>query len=285
MNNRETTAEGVGWELFVNYLIAKDKFKPDYFLYENNVSASQEIKNTIKNKLEVWDNSMPTSDTGVRYIELNSNLVSAQNRKRFYVHNFGEIEKPIDRDLYLKDVMQDISCKKNIYSRMIKIKENTLAHRKCWKQVKTLNQKSNCCTTSQSITNTGATNVKYSDNEYYSLTPVECERLQTMPDGYTNYVSNTQRIKSLGNGWTAEIIIHILKNAHIPKDEEILVCSMYDGIATGRYCLDKMGYSNIKYYAYEIDKYAIKIATSNYPDILEMGDAFAVRDEKWNIWQ
>lgn len=76
--------------------------------------------------------------------------------------------------------------------------------------------------------------------------------------------------EGLGNGWTAEVIIHILNGAlkDIPRDEEIVVLSMYDGIGTGRYCLDKMGFTNVKYYAFEIDKYAKQIAMSNYPDII-----------------
>lgn len=49
------------------------------------------------------------------------------------------------------------------------------------------------------------------------LTPVECERLQTVPDGYTDHVSNTQRYKMLGNGWTVDVIAHILKG--IKSDE------------------------------------------------------------------
>jgi DNA (cytosine-5)-methyltransferase 3A len=56
----------------------------------------------------------------------------------------------------------------------------------------------------------------YSEDEqdvyWRKLTPVECERLQTVPDNYTNHVSNTQRFKMLGNGWTIEVIAHILKN-------------------------------------------------------------------------
>ena len=54
------------------------------------------------------------------------------------------------------------------------------------------------------------------DKEVYwrKLTPVECERLQTVPDNYTNHVSNTQRYKMLGNGWTIEVITHILNNLH-----------------------------------------------------------------------
>ncbi len=44
------------------------------------------------------------------------------------------------------------------------------------------------------------------------LTAMECERLQTIPDGYTNMVSDTQRYKALGNGWTIDIITHLFKN-------------------------------------------------------------------------
>lgn len=105
-NNRETTAEGLGWELFKNYLIAKEKFKPDYFLYENNKSAAQAIKDQIKKELNVWDGSLLMEDTGVRYIEINSALVSAQNRQRFYVHNCGEVGQPGDRKILLRDILE-----------------------------------------------------------------------------------------------------------------------------------------------------------------------------------
>ena len=110
--------------------------------------------------------------------------------------------------------------------------------------------------------------------------PIEYERLQTLPDNYTKAVSDSQRYNTIGNGWTAEIIIHILNHAlkDVPRDKELVVLSMYDGIATGRYCLDKMGFTNVKYYAYEIDPYAIKIAMSNYPDIIQCGDAFQIRN-------
>lgn len=129
--------------------------------------------------------------------------------------------------------------------------------------------------------------IKLADGYYLirKLTPTECERLQTLPDGYTSGVSDTQRYRAIGNGWTAEVIIHILSHAlkDVPRDEELVVLSMYDGIATGRYCLDKMGFTNVEYYAYEIDPYPIKIAMSNYPDIIQCGDAFRVRDDDWKI--
>lgn len=128
--------------------------------------------------------------------------------------------------------------------------------------------------------------IKLPDGYYLirKLTPEECEKLMTLPVGYTKVKgnSNTQRFKQLGNGWVAEVIMHIMRQWNIPLDEEIEVLSMYDGIATGRYCLDKLGYKNVTYKAAEVDKYAINVATTNWPDIIEIGDAFQVREEGWS---
>lgn len=105
-NNRETEPSGFGWELFENYLIAKEKFQPDIFLYENNKSAAQAIKDEIKKRLNVWDGSLFMQDSGARYIEINSALVSAQNRQRFYVHNCGDVQQPKDRGILLRDILE-----------------------------------------------------------------------------------------------------------------------------------------------------------------------------------
>ena len=70
--NRETEASGIGWELFLNYRIARDKYHPDYFLYENNKSMSPAIRAQI------------TAELGVEPVLINSALVSAQNRQRLY---------------------------------------------------------------------------------------------------------------------------------------------------------------------------------------------------------
>ena len=98
-NNRETEPSGEGWELFKNYLIAKEKFKPDFFLYENNKSAAQAIKDQIAMEFGVG------VDPDVRFTYINSALVSAQNRQRFYVTNFGDIEQPEDRGILLRDIL------------------------------------------------------------------------------------------------------------------------------------------------------------------------------------
>lgn len=352
-NNRETQAEGLGWDLFKNYLIAKEKFKPDFFLYENNKSASQAIKDQIKQELNVWDGSLFSEDSGSRYIEINSALVSAQNRQRFYVHNCGEVEQPEDRGILLRDILESgerippygkeekarpinalypnnagLSIEKRIYSGNPNKQQIDYIAEPV--RVGALPRPNGELSTSQAMRVYGIDGKSVtlsagggglggktglyaipSDKPIYEvkdgfiiikgkqypiklangfyiirkLTVTECARLQTMPDDYCKSVSDSQGYKGLGNGWTAEVIIHILSSAlkDVPKDEEIVVLSMYDGIGTGRYCLDKMGFTNVKYYAYEIDKYAMTIAKDNYPDIIECGDAFQVRNENWEL--
>ena len=352
--NREVEAEGLGWELFKNYLMAKEKFKPDFFLYENNKSAAQAIKDQISQEL------------GVELMHINSALVSAQNRQRFYAFNWN-VEQPEDRGILLKDILEtSISEACTLYALntttdgkaqcmvAVPLKVGEIGNGGQGNRIYSIEGKSvaQTATSGGMGANTGlyavpfnptkdgkshtvtasygkiseqpsfqfrserdrqrvvqtwngeekpiyevkdgqieikgkAYPIKLPDGLYIirKLTPTECERLQTLPDGYTAAVSNTQRYKGLGNGWTAEVIIHILNGAlkDVPRDEEIVVLSMYDGIGTGRYCLEKMGFTNVTYYAYEIDKPAMKVALSNYPDIIEMGDAFALRDDGWEL--
>lgn len=382
-NGREVLPKGVGWELLENYRIAKEKFQPDIFLYENNKSAAQPIKDAIYSALGGG------KDASVRLTHIDSALVSAQHRQRFYVTNFGDIEQPEDRGILLSDVLETgwltdrdksrtvlSSVERTTTREYFQKSQNTMTFYKLSEptnttvdgKARTIKSQYYKNGVADFITNDGfsatavaapirigtiESNVEnkshdskqyrvYSPDEksttlcgqgggvgaktglyavpvggkvkelpvyevrdgfitikdkqypikladgYYvvrKLTPLECERLQTLPDGYTSGVSDTQRYRAIGNGWTAEVIIHILNHAlkDVPKDEELVVLSMYDGIATGRYCLDKMGFTNVKYYAYEIDPYPIKIAMSNYPDIVQCGDAFRVRDDDWKI--
>lgn len=357
-NGRETKAEGLGWELFKNYVIAKEKFQPDYFLYENNKSAAQAIKDQIQEEL------------GQELMYINSALVSAQNRQRFYVFNW-EVEQPTDRKIYLRDILESAEyyqyqeeadragltavrvgqidkgsqgdriysvegkavamkaqgggwgAKTGLYAVPVGIgyRNRREADGKLYRRFETHNEeKANAITTvatdsmvaepldaypfAKDQDRPGINQIyevrdgqvelkgrkfpiKLADGFYIvrELTCLEAERCQTLPDNYTAGVSPTQRKKGIGNGWTAEVIIHILQGAlkDVPKDEEIVVLSMYDGIGTGRYCLDKMGYKNVKYFAYEIDENAKKIAMKNWPDIIQMGDAFQVREEAWAL--
>lgn len=115
------------------------------------------------------------------------------------------------------------------------------------------------------------------------LTVTECKRLQTVPESYQFPVSTTQAYKMLGNGWTIDVIAHIL--GHIPgiATEPLEVLSMYDGMSCGHIALDRLGANVTKYYATEIDKYAVQTTMANYPDTIQLGDAFDVRRDDWKM--
>jgi len=127
--------------------------------------------------------------------------------------------------------------------------------------------------------------IKLPDGYYIirKLTVKECMRLQTVPDSYIFPVSNTQAYKMLGNGWTVDVIAHILSFVPGITTEEVSVMSMYDGMSCGHIALDKLGARVGKYYATEIDKYAIQTARENYPEMIHLGDAYQVRNEDWYI--
>lgn len=203
--------DGVASRLFYDFVRAIYEAQPKWFMLENNATMTKENQDII------------TEIMGVEPIYINSNLVSAQERKRLYWTNIPNIQQPEDRGLYLRDIVQprEEKTKYEIYQRMLAKKEGTLAHKKAWGQVKILDQKSRALTTSQAISNSGATNVKYSDTEYYTLTPLECERLQTLPDNYTAGFCDTQRYKTIGNGWTVEVISHIFSYLKKAIENEI----------------------------------------------------------------
>lgn len=125
--------------------------------------------------------------------------------------------------------------------------------------------------------------IKLADGFYIirKLTVRECMRLQTVPEWYEFPVSDTQAYKMLGNGWTVGVIAHILSYCPGITATELDVLSMYDGMACGHLALDKLGAKIERYRATEIDRYAIKTASHNFPDIQQLGDAFQVRDSGW----
>ena len=125
--------------------------------------------------------------------------------------------------------------------------------------------------------------IKLMDGYYIirKLTVRECMRLQTVPEGFVFPVSDTQAYKMLGNGWTVDVIAHILSYCPGITVEPLEVLSMYDGMSCGHLALDKLGATVLRYYATEIDKYAIKTTQANFPDTIQLGDAFQVREDKW----
>lgn len=459
--NRETEPSGIGWELFKNYLVALEKYKPDFFLYENNKSMSAAIREQI------------TKELGVEPIEINSALVSAQSRKRLYWTNIPGVGQPEDKGILLRDILETgvvwrekaytlrasigvhgghssvlktimepgkfsfngvaepvrigtiesdaknadfdsqqyrvyspdgksvtvcaqdggVGAKTGLDATPIRVgdmpnsdgiikggqahriydadgKAATLTARPngggvdgplyavpagmAWRgrgdsssyEMRD-DQKANAVTAdghqsrlvveeaaiyqqphgfnkggikyekTPTLTANGdwAHNnllieaadgktypvyevrdgkitikgkqypIKLADGFYIirKLTVLECKRLQTVPEDYVFPVSDTQAYKMLGNGWTVDVIAHILGHAPGITTEPVEVLSMYDGMSCGHIALNKIGAAITKYYATEIDKYAIQTTQHNFRDTIQLGDAFQVRDDGWKI--
>lgn len=398
--NRETKAEGIGWELFLNYRIARDKYKPDFFLYENNKSMSPAIREQI------------TAELGVEPVLINSALVSAQNRQRLYwvgmrnpdgTYSQVPVEQPEDRGILLRDILESGVVwreksytldahygntaglynpkKQHSYSRHLAAEpirigtiENDAKDKDFDSQQyrvyspdaksvtlcgnggglgaktglyavpvpepvnETVDGKAQClratyykdgirnlvgnivdrktCVAMPVGTETGPKStlvvtapgksmpvyevrngriavkgkeypIKLADGFYIirKLTVTECMRLQTVPESYVFPVSDTQAYKMLGNGWTVDVIVHIMSHFTGLTEEPVEVLSMYDGMSCGHIALDKLGADVTAYYATEIDKYAIATTQHNYPDTIQLGDAFRVREPGWALPQ
>ena len=188
--------------LFWEYVRLLKETNPTYFLLEN-VMMKDYWKKVISDTL------------GVEPIMINSNLVSAQDRKRLYWTNIPNVGHPDDLGLHLRDIMEkSVADKYNITERFYKKKEGTLSYSKSRGNIRPPERKSKTLTTSgHGISNSGSTNIKLSDDYLRIPTPLECERLQTVPDNYTNVgLLDSHRYKMLGNGWTVSVISHIFKN-------------------------------------------------------------------------
>lgn len=205
-------------KLFFEYVRMLKECQPKYFLLEN-VKMKKEYEQRINRIL------------GCRPLRLNSALVSAQNRQRLYWTNIRVMDAPKDKRILLRNVLEN-ECVINNNGNLKIIEKSTCIDANYFKgmdnhgqrtMVRSINPKTDGVQTHQTsraydsdgkMTSllsgaTGRHNVY--DGDVRKLTPLECERLQTVPDNYTSCVSNSQRYKMLGNGWTVDIICHIFK--------------------------------------------------------------------------
>ena len=252
-------------KLFFEFVRLLEETKPKYFLLEN-----------VKMKKEYQD--IITEYLGVEPIVINSNLVSAQNRTRYYWTNIPKIEQPNDKGLSLKDITEDGLQSLGLAQRgryneegkvvqkyelngteksnaMTTVSKDTLLFipvdkhssssglvclggvmkptHKLWLDNGKLLQRNfsqgNRVYSSEGKSATlnansggigGKTGLYEIDGVIRKLTRLECERLQTVPDGYTSVVSDTQAIKMLGNGWTVDVITHIFNQMAALADKE-----------------------------------------------------------------
>ena len=235
--NREVSPDGKGGDLFMQYVRALEESGCKYFLYENNNSIHQDIKDFISKKL------------GVQPIMINSALVSAQHRKRCYWTNIPDIIQPDNKEILLKDILvsdadryecpvitshyrevinkmnpEKSYClcardykgfgKQSMNGVLTPIKIGIFGNGGQGQRIYSVNGKSVSLSANGGGqgARTGLYKVDLPDGDYMirRLSPVEAERLQTLPDNYTAGVSDTQRYKCLGNGWTVDVIAHIL---------------------------------------------------------------------------
>ena len=194
--------------LFYHYVRLLKELKPKYFLLENVASMEDKWRDIISEEL------------GVKPIMINSNLVCAAERKRYYWTNIPDITQPKNKNINLKDIVIDASevpdkywyDKPFFYNGNDKKVQCTLdikGHRQM-KEVYNLNFK---CNTLTCDGNGGNLQKKvFQNGKCRKLTPLEYERLQTLPDNYTDCVSDSRRYTAIGNGWTVDVISHIFNH-------------------------------------------------------------------------
>ena len=212
-------AEGYEFEgqsyLFWEFMRLLYEVKPKYFLLENVEMG------------EKWEGVL-TQAIGVHALHINSALVSAQNRKRIYFTNIGMesaglfgypvsiIEKPKDKKILLKDILESEVDEKYFLSEKLiagfeRHKERHNEKGTGFGYVpKNEDDKGNSLRANAALAPTDNMLIVH-NSRIRRLTPLECMRLQTVNDNYKMPVSDSQRYKMLGNGWTIEVISHIFK--------------------------------------------------------------------------
>jgi len=201
--------------LFYEYIRLYRELEPKYFLLEN-----------VKNK---WGDLM-SEIIGVGFIEINSSLFSAQSRPRYYWTNIDFpklpkshhkevladiIEKKVDEKYYFNKngldefIKQNLSFKKaptkDGIVKLFDVPKSIINDHERQRRIYALNSKS------PTILARADTTKIVIDKRIRKLTPLECERLQNIPDNYTSSCSDTQRYKMIGNGFNVNTIVHILK--------------------------------------------------------------------------
>jgi DNA (cytosine-5)-methyltransferase 3A len=204
---RETVSSGFGWELFMQYVRALREAKPKYFLYENNESMSDAIKEEI------------TKQLGVEPIMLDSADFSAQIRKRYYWTNiadafyyvpstkvFADIE--YEHDFKVCDFIKHVDTAiENENGTQVKWDASGKGYYSQQSRARSKFLKMNTLPASGVDKN----NIWLGGCKYRKIHPIEAERLQTLPDNYTSCIkAKGKRIGLCGNGWTVNVIAYIL---------------------------------------------------------------------------
>ena len=222
--------------LFWEYVRIWKILKPKYFFLEN--------VRIVKKWLPIFNDTM-----GVNELAINSQLLSAQYRQRYYWTNIPGFTMPLDLGLSMDSVLEDditwteymtvkgksfcltTKCGGGRDWNSVERSQNTMGLLKSNNHTSIENEKTIRQKKDQKIgyvewdfKRVNDKYYRYEHPEYRRLNCVECERLQTVPDNYTSGVSNSQRYKMIGNGWTISIISHFFQNlsndfeSYDPKD-------------------------------------------------------------------
>ena len=190
-------------KLFFEFVRLLRETKPRYFLLEN-VKMKKESEQVITDAL------------GVEPIEINSSLVSAQSRKRLYWTNLPVKGQPEDKGILLADVLEYTPADITLMSERFTSRNSDAGCLMDYTKPKASN-----LSAMEYVKNgrqgdyircTRVGTPSLSESHWRKLTPLECERLQTVPEGYTEGVSNTQRYRMIGNGWTVDVICHLMQS-------------------------------------------------------------------------
>lgn len=193
-------------KLFFEFVRLLKECKPKYFLLEN-VKMKKEYEQVITDAL------------GVEPIEINSNVFTAQNRRRYYWTNIPQVLRLNSECIYLDNILEDVGSVDEKYF----VSERQLGRltfetkedggvKGCFSKPIRKTDKSECLMARdyKGIPGKQDFTMAIDGGRLRKLTPVEYERLQDVPDNYTDSASNTQRYKMLGNGWTITVIEHLL---------------------------------------------------------------------------
>lgn len=210
--------------LFWEYCRLLNEVKPKYFLLEN-VQMNKLNESKITNEL-----INITGNNTIQPIKINSSLVSAQDRKRMYWTNIPNVVQPQDKGITFKSVLEN-NVQQSFYRKDLSKLNMFANYKKDIKKSCVVGTVSNSQTgrifdldcKSSCLLKGGVCNLIDDGIGIRRLTPIECERLQTVPDNYTSCIRDWKRLEALGNGWTVDVIAHIFSfMKEIETDEGLI---------------------------------------------------------------
>ena len=196
INNKKDGLNGDKSRLFYEYLRVLNEIKPKYFLLENVASMKNSDKNTITELL------------GVEPILINSDLVSAQHRRRYYWTNIPNVKHPKDKNILLKDIVNYDNGREEKMSD----KKIAFIERKLPTMYVRVDGDKSLPITARGYSAWNTQFITLPNGELRDLTLSEYKELQTIPSSYKMDLIKSKATDLIGDGWTVDVIAHIFNN-------------------------------------------------------------------------